>query len=53
MPAPMPSIIETRRHQMFPTLEAAEIERVRRFGGCAVTRAGEALITVGTWRAAS
>ena len=27
-----PSIIDTRRHQMFPTLEPAEIERVRRFG---------------------
>ena len=26
------SIIDTRRHQMFPTLEPAEIERLRRFG---------------------
>src|SRR5258708_29045610 len=26
------SIMDTRRHQMFPTLEPAEIERVRRFG---------------------
>src|SRR4051794_30241096 len=26
------SVVETRRHQMFPTLESAEIERVRRFG---------------------
>ena len=27
-----PSIIDTRRHQMFPVLETFEIERVRRFG---------------------
>jgi hypothetical protein len=27
-----PSIFDTRRHQMFPTLEAPEIERMRRFG---------------------
>jgi hypothetical protein len=26
------SIVDTRRDQMFPVLEAAEIERVRRFG---------------------
>ena len=26
------SILETRREQVFPILEAAEIERVRRFG---------------------
>ena len=32
MPTATQSIIDTRRHQMFPTLEAAEIERVRRFG---------------------
>ena len=31
MAAPQ-TIIETRRAQMFPALEAAEIERVRRFG---------------------
>src|SRR5262245_38319841 len=42
------SIIETRGHQMFPTLAAAEIERLRRFGelrrypaGAYLTRAGE------------
>jgi thioredoxin reductase (NADPH) len=28
---PTPSIIETRRDQMYPTLEPSEIERVRRF----------------------
>jgi len=43
----MPSIIETRRHQIFPTLEAAEIERVRRFGEVRSYGAGEALVTVG------
>jgi thioredoxin reductase (NADPH) len=32
MAVPAQSIIGTRRHQMFPTLEGAEIERVRRFG---------------------
>src|SRR5262245_28129441 len=42
------SIIETRRHQMFPTLEASEIERVRRFGEVHSFAAGEALARVGT-----
>jgi hypothetical protein len=32
MSATTSSIIDTRRHQMFPTLEPAEIERLRRFG---------------------
>jgi thioredoxin reductase (NADPH) len=40
-------IIETRRHQMFPTLAAAEIERVRRFGEVSCYGAGEALARVG------
>lgn len=43
----LPSIIETRRHQIFPTLEALEIERVRRFGEVRTYGAGEALVTVG------
>jgi thioredoxin reductase (NADPH) len=47
MSAPTPSIIETRRHQMFPTLEPAEIERVRRFGEICSYAAGEALASVG------
>jgi thioredoxin reductase (NADPH) len=42
------SIIETRRAQMFPTLEPAEIERVRRFGEVRSYKAGEALAKVGT-----
>jgi hypothetical protein len=32
MASPPESIIETRRHQMFPILEPGEIERVRDFG---------------------
>jgi len=32
MSIPMQSIIDTRRHQMFPVLDPSEIERVRRFG---------------------
>jgi thioredoxin reductase (NADPH) len=47
MPATTPSIFDTRRHQMFPILEPAEIERVRRFGKVRAYRAGEALATVG------
>src|SRR6202051_927482 len=43
MAVPTQSIIETRRHQMFPTLERAEIERVRRFGEVRSYGAGEAL----------
>jgi thioredoxin reductase (NADPH) len=41
------SIIETRRHQMFPALEPSEIERVRRFGVVRSYGAGEALARVG------
>ena len=47
-------IIETRRDQMFPILEASEIERVRRFGsaysfapGEAVQKAGEVALGLG------
>src|SRR5438552_1609168 len=47
MAAPAQSIIDTRRHQMFPALEAAEIERVRRFGKVRSYGAGEALARVG------
>jgi thioredoxin reductase (NADPH) len=43
----IPSIIESRRHQIFPTLEASEIERVRRFGEVRSYGDGEALVTVG------
>jgi thioredoxin reductase (NADPH) len=47
MPAPPQSIIDTRRHQMFPVLETRDIERVRRFGKVRAYRAGEALVQVG------
>jgi len=41
------SIIDTRRDQMFPILEASEIERVRRFGSVHCFSTGEALQQVG------
>src|SRR6266705_1281834 len=47
MSVPTQSIIDTRRHQMFPTLAASEIERVRRFGEVRSYGAGEALAKVG------
>jgi thioredoxin reductase (NADPH) len=47
MSVPMQSIIDTRRPQMFPTLEPAEIERLRRFGEVRSFAAGEALAKVG------
>jgi thioredoxin reductase (NADPH) len=47
MSATTQSIIDTRRHQMFPTLEPVEIERVRRFGKVRSYGAGEALARVG------
>src|SRR5436190_3352364 len=48
LPPQAQSIIETRRHQMFPTLEASEIEHVRRFGEVCRYAAGEMLAQVGT-----
>src|SRR5262245_15340807 len=47
MALPPQSIIETRRYQMFPTLEAAEIARVRHFGQPRSYAAGEPLARVG------
>src|SRR6202165_165237 len=47
MSAPKQSIIDTRRHQMFPVLGTSEIERVRRFGVLRSYGAGEALAKVG------
>ena len=47
MPRPAQSIIDTRRAQMFPNLEPAEIERVRRFGEVRSFGAGEALAKAG------
>jgi thioredoxin reductase (NADPH) len=45
--APRHSIIDTRRQQMFPTLEPAEIERVRQFGVVRSYGVSEALERVG------
>jgi thioredoxin reductase (NADPH) len=42
-----PSIIDTRRDQMFPTLDPSEIERVRRFGKMRSFSPGEPLAKVG------
>jgi thioredoxin reductase (NADPH) len=42
-----PSIVDTRRDQMYPTLAPAEIERVRRFGTMRAFAASEALAQVG------
>jgi thioredoxin reductase (NADPH) len=47
LPAAAQRIIETRSHQMFPTLDPAEIERVRRFGQPRSYAAGDALAQVG------
>jgi thioredoxin reductase (NADPH) len=44
---PTKSTIDTRRDQMFPILDTAEIERVRRFGKLRAYGAGEALVKVG------
>jgi thioredoxin reductase (NADPH) len=41
------SIIDTRRDQMFPVLEPAVIERLRRFGEVRSYGPGEALVSVG------
>jgi thioredoxin reductase (NADPH) len=47
MAVPPKSIIDTRHDQMFPNLEASEVERVRRFGEVQSFSAGEALASVG------
>src|SRR5216684_6709648 len=47
MALPTHSIIDTRGAQMFPTLEPAEIERVRRFGEVRSYRTGDALAKTG------
>src|SRR5437763_12508616 len=47
MSVPPQSIIDTRRHRMFPVLEPAEIERVRRFGKVRSYGVGAALAKVG------
>ena len=47
MAPPARSTIETRYDQMFPTLDAAEIDRLRRFGEMRTYGAGERLVVTG------
>src|SRR5258708_32880712 len=47
MSVPTKSIIESRRDQIFPVLETADIERMRRFGRFRSFRAGEVLARAG------
>ncbi len=47
MNTPAPLVIDTRSDQMFPTLEPAEIDRVRHFGTACSYRQGDALSRVG------
>lgn len=41
------TVIETRRDQIFPSLEPRDIDRLRRFGEVRRYRAGECLVTTG------
>jgi len=41
------SVIDSRREQVFPTLEPTEVESLRRFGRPRAYAAGETLITIG------
>src|SRR6266850_3349170 len=47
MPTSARPIIETRYEQMFPILEPAEIDRLRRFGETRTYGVGERLVTTG------
>ena len=47
MAAPLPSIMDTRRDQMFPTLTAEEIDRLRRFGELRAYAPGDYLVRTG------
>lgn len=48
MAAPLPSNIETRRDQIFPTLTAAEIQRLQRYGSVRSYAAGTPLVKAGS-----
>jgi thioredoxin reductase (NADPH) len=41
------TLLETRRHQMFPVLAPAEIERLRRFGETHAYAAGDPILRIG------
>lgn len=47
MPAPQRPLTETRRDQMFPILQPAEVDRLLRFGQRRVFADGEALVRAG------
>jgi thioredoxin reductase (NADPH) len=47
MSEPKPSVLETRRDQMFPTLTTEEIDRILRFGECSTYKDGEFLSRTG------
>jgi thioredoxin reductase (NADPH) len=47
VPVPSNPILEQRRDQIFPTLDPADVERVRRFGEVRAFAAGERLETAG------
>ena len=47
MPPRQRPLTEARREQIFPTLDAEEINRLRRFGQCRSFADGEALVRVG------
>src|SRR5262245_9766919 len=42
-----PQALSTRRHQMYPRLDEAEIERMRRFGDLQCYRPGQYLTSMG------
>ncbi|MGN6454279.1 MAG: FAD-dependent oxidoreductase [Steroidobacteraceae bacterium] len=48
MAAPLPSNLATRRDQIFPTLTAAEIQRLQRFGSVRSYAAGTLLLKAGS-----
>jgi hypothetical protein len=48
MAAPLPANLETRRDQIFPTLSAADIERLQRFGSVLSYPAGTVLVKAGS-----
>ena len=47
MAAPQRPLTETRREQMFPVLDPAQVDRLRRFGQCSTFADGEFLVRVG------
>jgi len=48
MAAPLPANLETRRDQIFPTISAADMERLQRFGSLLSYPAGTVLVKTGS-----